>query len=103
VRYLAIATALLLLAGTVGAAETNSGGRPDWCRSGYSCITTDELADDTEFKIRQSMEIIRLKARANRLGFTVGCGVGVAAIVTSEWDAISAPGGFCGAMWGWRF
>lgn len=102
-RHMKLVGVICILLAAPYVAAVAAEERPAWCKPGWECVPTDEIAKDTMQHIALHTEIIRLKAKSRHLGFTLGCGVGVAAIVTSEWDGITSPGGFCGAMYGWRF
>ena len=98
--------AILLPAGVAiaGDAPTKPAPRPDWCKPGWSCIETKELARDALFKInleeRVAIAEARLKAR-RRLGWHIVAGFGVAAVATADFDVKAVPAGFAGVGWGW--
>ena len=76
---------------------------PKWCKEGYVCITTDEMAERTAVIWELRAERTVLKMRARRFGFTAGCGVGVAGVIDREWDTRAAPAVACGVFYGLRF
>ena len=106
-HYLMTFCAIILSAATAaiaGDATTKPAPRPDWCKPGWSCIETKELARDALFKInleeRVAIAEARLKAR-RRLGWHIVAGFGVAAVATADFDVKAVPAGFAGVGWGW--
>lgn len=87
---------------TIGATE-NSAKRPDWCKPGFECIPTAEIVKDAEFHYDLQEQVLRYKRRAQRFGLTVGPGVGVGSVITSEYDVhwVGTTGMFI--VWGLRF
>ena len=61
----AIATFILSLA-LCGVAAAVEPERPAWCKPGWECIQTKEMADDTLQHIALHTEIIRLKSQLSR-------------------------------------
>lgn len=83
------------------AAETE---RPDWCRKGWVCVPAEEMSEDTIYKINLREELAIAKAKNSRFGWSVGCGVGIAAVVDEDYDLSAPPAGFCGVTFDfWRF
>ena len=92
------ACALWLAGGLTFAAE-----RPWWCREGYVCVPTEDIAADTEYHIKLRSELAALKAKHRRFGLTIGCGFGLAATVADDWSTQVAPAGTCAVVYGLRF
>ena len=48
-----------------GSTESAPTPRPDWCKPGWQCITTAEMAEVTEeiWRLRAEVDICHLKAR----------------------------------------
>lgn len=102
--------AIILSAATAaiaGDAPTKPAPPPPECAAlpkGWNCVATKELVIDAAYKIdleeRIALAEARLKAR-RRFGVHVTCGIGVAAVATTEFDAKLVPAGFCGVGYGW--
>ncbi len=101
VSCMAILFVWLALAVASHAEET---ARPDWCRKGWVCVTVEEMSEDTIYKINLREQLAILKAKNSRFGWSVGCGVGIAAVIDEDYDVSAPPAGFCGVTFDfWRF
>lgn len=78
-------------------------GRPDWCRPGYECIPTADLADATEQLIRLRTDLAAAKAKVRHWGLTAGFNLGVGAVTDENFRTHIVPTGGFGISYGWRF
>jgi hypothetical protein len=78
----------------------NTPTRPSWCQAGYECITRSELSRATIRLIDLQEENARLRAKAKRVTWHLTCGLGIAGVVTSNFDAKLTPAGYCGIGYG---
>ena len=78
--------------------------RPDWCRKVWICVTAEEISEDTIYKINLREELAVAKAKSSRMGWDLGCGVGVAVVIDEDYNVNAPPAGFCGVTIAfWRF
>src|SRR5262245_50509058 len=105
---LALATLIMLACATVSPALANDAEdapptSPTWCQKGWTCVPTSWLAERVARVWELRGELEREKAKHKRLGFTLGCGVGVAGVVDKDFNVQIVPAGTCGILYGIRF
>lgn len=99
-----IITLFLASAAIAGDAPKSSAqSREPWCKPGWVCLRTEEVAADASYHYDLQEKILQYKRRAARFGLTVGPGIGVGSVITSEYDVhwIGTTGVF--VIWGLRF
>lgn len=88
--------------GFAGEIGSGTASRPPWCQTGWTCVPTAEIEADTAYKINLEEALAKAQAKKKRFfDLHMGCGPGIGAVVTNDWDARGVPIPlFCGVIFG---
>lgn len=108
IMRLVLAIVLLALSNIAGAATQSDlldlQPNPEWCRPGYRCLQLKDYASMTLMyvKTQDERDALRLRVKAGRsLRMHLTCGLGVAGVIDTDYNAKLLPAGYCGLGWGW--